>query len=189
MADFGGDIRDLGAVPGPLLDTMQAKLEEDPALWLRADRVKPNRFGAFQGSTLHIVFQYPLDLRSHLRSGYADLWQEWREVVEPVVEAATRLYDYADGRTARIMLARLLPGKAIDRHVDGSPSAEVPHKIHVPLRTHPDVKFFVEDRAYHLQRGRAWEVNNRRHHEVRNGSEQDRVHLIFDYFHAGEEAR
>lgn len=184
MSDFGGDVRDLGPVPGHLLSALESRLDEDPALWLRADRVKPNRFGAFDGSTLHIVFQYPVDLRSHRRSGYAELWEGWRTVIEPVVERATRWYGYENGRTARIMLARLLPGKTIDRHVDGSPSAKVPHKIHVPLRTDPEVRFLVEDRPYFLERGRAWEVNNRRHHEVRNGSERDRIHLIFDYFDA-----
>lgn len=184
MTDFDGDIRDLGPVPEPLLTEIDRKLEEDPGLWLRADRVKPNRFGAFQGSTLHIVFQYPLDLRSHLRSGYAELWEDWREVIEPVVEHATGWYGYAEGRTTRIMLARLLPGQTIDRHIDGSPSAKVPHKIHVPLQTNPHVHFLVRDRVHHLERGRAWEVNNRRHHEVRNESDEDRIHLIFDYFDA-----
>jgi hypothetical protein len=188
MTDFDGDVRDLGPVPEPLLAGLERKIDEEPGLWLLADRVKPNRFGAFEGTTLHIVFQFPLDLRSHLRSGYAPFWSEWRDVVEPVVRHATRSYGYAGGRTARIMLARLLPGQRIGRHVDGSPSAAVPHKIHVPLQTGPEVLFFVEDRAYHLTRGRAWEVNNRRHHEVHNESDHDRVHLIFDYFDGGEEA-
>lgn len=182
MCDFDGEIRDLGPVPEELLAPLDRRIAEDPGLWLRADMEKPNRFGAFEGSTLHIVFQYPLDLRSHERSAWAPIWEEWRDAVEPLVEHATRGYGYAGGRTTRIMLARLLAGKTIGRHIDGSPSAAVPHKIHVPVTTDPRVRFLVGDGDHRLERGRAYEVNNRIHHEVRNESDQDRVHLIFDYY-------
>jgi hypothetical protein len=83
------------------------------------------------------------------------------------------------------MLARLLAGKAIGAHVDGSPSAEVPHKIHVPLTTNHGVRFTIGDGEHHLERGRAYEVNNRRRHAVVNRGAEDRVHLIFDYYDAG----
>jgi hypothetical protein len=72
----------------------------------------------------------------------------------------------------------------VARHIDKSPSAEVPHKIHIPVVTNPDVRFLIDQGEYVLERGRAYEVNNRRPHEVRNNSGEDRLHLIFDYFDA-----
>ena len=182
MCDFDGELRDLGPVPDGLLQPLEDKLAEQPDLWLIADPAKPNRFDAFKGSTLHIVFQFPSDLRSHRQSAYAPLWNEWQPVLEPLIAHAAASYGYRQGRTTRIMLARLLAGKEIARHVDNSPSAEVPHKIHVPLTTNAQVRFLIGHGDYFLPRGRAYEVNNRRPHEVRNGSASDRVHLIFDYF-------
>jgi hypothetical protein len=184
VCDFDGELKDLGPVPDELVTALADKLAEDPGLWLRADPTKPNRFEAFKGSTLHIVFQFPTDLRSHLESNYAPLWNEWRPLVEPLIVRATASYGYPRGRTARIMLARLLAGREIARHVDNSPSAEVPHKIHIPVTTNPEVRFLIGDGDYVLPRGRAYEVNNRKPHEVRNPSQSDRVHLIFDYFNA-----
>lgn len=182
MCDFDGELKDLGPVPDALLTSLEDKLGEDPELWLRADPNKPNRFEAFKGSTLHIVFQFPADLRSHRQSAYAPLWKEWEPLLAPLIAHATTAYGYPQGRTARIMLARLLAGKEIARHVDNSPSAEVPHKIHIPVITNPGVRFLIGDGDYVLPRGRAYEVNNRKPHAVRNPSSSDRVHLIFDYF-------
>jgi hypothetical protein len=105
-------------------------------------------------------------------------------VLEPWIVHATAGYGYSAGRTARIMLAKLAAGKTVGRHIDKSPSAEVPHKIHIPLITNPDVRFLIDTGEYALERGRAYEVNNRRPHEVHNRSSQDRVPLIFDYFDA-----
>lgn len=182
MCDFEGELRDLGPVAEMLLKPLDDKLAADPELWLRADPSKPNRFEAFKESTLHIVFQFPADLRSHRQSTYAPLWNEWQQVLEPLIRHATASYQYRQGRTARIMLARLLAGRDVARHVDNSPSAAVPHKIHIPITTNPQVRFLIGDGDHFLSRGRAYEVNNRKPHAVRNPSGFDRVHLIFDYF-------
>jgi hypothetical protein len=185
MADFGAELRALVPVPEALLLPLDEMLARNPDQWLTSDRKKPNRFGAFRGSTLHIVFQYPLDLRSHEASAYNPLWNEWEAVIRPVIDHVTPWYGYRDGRTTRIMLARLLAGREITAHVDGAPAAEVPNKIHVPLVTRPEVRFFIGEGKYRLDRGKAYEVNNRVRHSVRNDSDQDRIHLIFDYYDAG----
>ena len=184
MCDFDGNLRDLGEMPAALLARLDEKIAEDPAIWKREDENKPNKFQVFRESTMHVIFQFPVDLHSHLESRYSPLWQDWSTLLEPVIAHATAAYGYPNGRTARIMLARLAAGKSVARHVDTSPSAEVPHKIHVPLQTNPRVRFMIDDGDYTLERGRAYEVNNRRPHEVRNESDDDRVHLIFDYFNA-----
>ena len=182
MCDFDGDLKDLGPVPRELLEQLDHRLAGAGPLWAAADAVKPNRFGVFRNAAEHIVFQYPVDLASHDRSALSPAWRAWAADITPVIEHATRGYRYARGRTARIMLARLRAGAAIARHVDASRSAETPHKIHVPVVTDPGVRFLIGDGDYTLERGRAYEVNNRRPHAVRNESAIDRVHLIFDYF-------
>lgn len=183
MCDFDGELRDLGEVPPDLLAPLDHRLVDAETVWVAADQSKPNRFSVFE-STQHIVFQYPEDLRSHERSSYSPLWLEWTGVIAPLIGYVTRGYGYSHGRTARIMLARLRAGQTIARHVDRSPSAETPHKIHIPIATDDRVRFMIGDGDYELARGRAYEVNNRRPHEVVNGSASDRVHLIFDYFDA-----
>ena len=184
MCDFDGNIRDLGFMPEELLLPLDAKIANDEAIWQREDEHKPNKFQVFKESTMHVIFQFPVDLHSHQESRYSPLWEDWSSILQPVIELATASYGYHQGRTARIMLAKLASGRSVARHIDTSPSAVVPHKIHVPLVTHPRVRFLIEEGDYSLERGRAYEVNNRRPHEVRNESELDRVHLIFDYFNA-----
>ncbi len=185
MADFGAELRDLGPVSDELLHPLQAMMAANPDEWLTSDQVKPNKFEAFRGSTLHMVFQYPVDLHSHKVSQFSSLWEDWGPVVQPLIDHVIPWYGYREARTTRIMLARLLAGREITPHVDRAPAAEVPNKVHIPLITHPDVRFHIGEGKYHLERGRAFEVNNRIRHAVTNGSELDRVHLIFDVFDAG----
>lgn len=182
MCDFDGDIRDLGPVPDALLAPLDRKLAGQPEAWAAADAGKPNRFAVFTNVARHIVFQFPDDLSSHRASTYAPLWEEWSGAIAPLIAHATGAYGYAQGRTARIMLAELKAGGVIARHIDASKSAAVPHKIHVPVATNERVRFGIGDGDYRLERGRAYEVNNRRPHDVRNESAMARVHLIFDYF-------
>ena len=183
MCDFEGDLKDLGPVPDALLEPVDRRLAGADEVWARADAEKPNKFAVFRDGAQHIVLQYPDHLSSHRRSHYTPDWEGWAPLVAPLVAHATKAYGYPGGRTARIMLARLSAGGVIARHVDASASALVPHKIHVPLVTDARVAFEIGEGVYHLERGRAYEVNNRRPHAVRNESAIDRVHLIFDYFY------
>lgn len=185
MCYFDGHIRELGPVPEALLTPLDALLENSRDTFLIENAHKPNKFGDFEKGTQHIVFQFPISLHDHTRSDWMPIWDQYRDAVQPIIDAVTPYYGYENGRTCRIMLAKLKAGKQISKHVDGMPAAEVPHKIHVPLITHPDVRFWEEDEEYHLPRGAAYEVNNKVPHGGCNPSPQDRIHLIFDYFDAG----
>ncbi len=181
MCDFDGDVRILAPIPEHLLQALEARLQADENAWLNQDD-KPNAFKVFAGNTRHLVFQFPVERSWHLPTRFFPCWEEWKSLVLPIVEIATRGYGYRQGQTSRIMLARLLAGKQSLMHVDHTPSADVPHKIHVPLSTHPDIGFLIQDRRYHLARGQSYEVNNKRLHGTCNPSPVDRIHLIFDYF-------
>ena len=63
-------------------------------------------------------------------------------------------------------------------HVDPHPAADVPHKIHVPLKTNPKVEFWEADDAFYLAPGHSYEVNNKIMHGGANRSDEDRIHLV-----------
>jgi hypothetical protein len=184
MCFFEGHTRELGSVPEELLAPLDKLLENSRDTFLVENAHKPNKFGDFEKSTQHIVFKFPVSLHDHTHSDYRDIWEKYREAVQPIIEAVTPVYGYKNGKTCRIMLAKLKAHKEIKKHIDGLPASDVPHKIHVPLITHPNIEFQAEDEYIHLPRGAAYEVNNKVEHGGRNTSDIDRIHLIFDYYEA-----
>lgn len=184
MCFFDGKVRDLGEVDSRLLADLKEQVALiDEAFWDEENSNKPNKFVKFD-TTKHIVFQFPETTLSHRRSIFSSLWSDWERTIQPVIDQVTRPYQYKQGRTARIMLARLAAGGQIDLHVDRHPAADGPHKIHVPLQTHPKVEFWEEDASFYLAPGHAYEVNNKIMHGGANKSDEDRTHLIFDYYDA-----
>jgi len=187
MSYFDGHVRLLGPVSAEFLRPLDALLENSRDTFLIENAHKPNKFGDFEKGTQHIIFKFPVSLQDHRRSEYKPIWDRYRNTIEPIIESITPSYGYRNGRTCRIMLAKLKAGKEIKMHVDGMPASDKPHKIHVPLVTHPEVCFKAEDEAIHLERGFAYEVNNKVKHGGINPSPIDRIHLIFDYYEVESE--
>ena len=151
------------------------------AVWDFENSSKPNGYRALD-RTRHIVFRFidgPGDWR---RSHDRPLWQAWQEWLEPPMLQAVRSYGYREGVFPRVMLARMPPGGAILPHQDTNVAARWPHKIHVPILTNPRVAFFIGDVVHHFPEGQAVEVDNMSLHAVRNDGEEDRIHLIFEYY-------
>lgn len=176
-------IRALGMVDIAALQVAVRDLPE--SVWAAHDAGKPNKFAALD-QTRHIVFRFIDDPRDWRRSHDRTGWAEWRGVVEPVLAAAVRGYGYAAGVFPRVMLARMPAGSRIHPHIDANPAAAWPHKIHVPISTNPGVVSFFGDHEHHFPPGEAVEVNNLGPHWVRNAGDTDRVHLIFEYYDAGQ---
>jgi hypothetical protein len=172
-------IRRLGRVDIAPLKAAVAAIPE--ALWDAENSSKPNRFGALD-ATRHIIFRFVSNFRDWRDSYDRPLWNEWKPLVEPVLEAATEPYGYGHAAFPRVMLARMAPGGVIHPHRDENPAAKWPHKIHVPLKTNEDVTFFVDGTGYHFEEGEAVEVNNMGLHAVENRGDTDRIHLIFEYY-------
>ena len=185
MCFFEGSTRTLMQLDDELLAPLDGLVENSRDTFLVENAHKPNKFGDFGRTTQHIIFKFPEDLGDHRKSYYLPVWDKYKEAVEPIIDAVTPWYGYEKGDTCRIMLAKLKAGKEIALHVDGHPSSDVPHKIHVPLVTSPEVFFLSEEEEIHLPRGAAYEVNNKVMHGGRNRSGEDRVHLIFDYYPVG----
>jgi hypothetical protein len=169
---------DLGTVPADVLAT------PDDA-WDTADDFEANynKRGALRHAT-HIILRF-CDRRLRPAPCY-DLpsWAQWAPRLLPIMEAAVAPYGYARGFFPRIMLARLPVGAFVAPHIDGQPSGNRPHKIHVPILTNADTYFFVEQHRYQFHPGQAYEVNNAARHAAANHGRSDRVHLIFEYLDA-----
>lgn len=168
---------DLGSVRDDILAIPET-------VWQRENARKPNS-GTAYGSlerTDHIVFRFvrsPKDWREHVDY---PIWAEWRERLLPLLQTAVRPYGYARVEFPRVMLARMPAGGLIRPHKDANPAALWPHKIHIPITTNEQVKFFIDPDHHHLQVGQAYEVNNLGVHAVQNGGDSARIHLIFECF-------
>lgn len=172
-------LHDLGAQDISSLKTLAARLPE--ALWNSEDAGKENKFFCFT-NTRHIIFRFfppngsPDDAYAH------PIWSAWQDTLTPIMQAAAKPYGYAQPLFPKVMLARLAAGHSIDRHTDAAATNRQVHKIHVPLVTNPKAKMFIADEWFHLQDGRAYEVNNIVPHGVENAGDEDRVHFIFELY-------
>jgi hypothetical protein len=173
------DVRCLGAVDSDRLAALAARIS--PRTWASEDAVKENDFGVFH-HTRHVIFRFIAGNRDPEDFYTNPAWDVWRPLLEPVMEQAVAPYAFRRPVFAKAMLAKLEAGQRIDPHHDGAGSNERCHKIHVPLATNPDAKFFVDGKLFHLELGYAYEVNNIVAHGARNGGAEDRIHFIFEVF-------
>ena len=74
------------------------------------------------------------------------------------------------------------PGTSIYRHWDKIPIFKKSHRVHLPLVTHEDVEFYIDDVKHYFPVGRFYEFDNQRFHEVKNNSNVFRIHLVVDLF-------
>lgn len=171
--------RHLGQVD--IVALKEAVLAISEEQWNVENADKPNRFEALD-VTRHIVFRFVSSYNDWRDSYDRPIWDEWKDILLPVMEAATAKYGYARGIYPRVMLARMAAGGIIQPHRDANPAAKWPHKIHVPIVTNDQVVFRVEGAQYVIPEGEAVEVNNMGTHAVDNRGDTDRIHLIFEYY-------
>ncbi|ELS05343.1 aspartyl/asparaginyl beta-hydroxylase-like dioxygenase [Xenococcus sp. PCC 7305] len=53
-------------------------------------------------------------------------------------------------------------------------------RVHIPIFTNPQVRFFCNDKSVHMAAGSAWIFDNSQFHWVINESRADRIHLVID---------
>lgn len=84
----------------------------------------------------------------------------------------------------RARLMNLRPGTNIAPHRDyGRQRYSLERgfiRVHVPLRTHEKVYFFINGNVIPMRAGEAWYTNVCEPHAVRNDSDVHRVHLVLD---------
>lgn len=173
--------RDLGAVDVSGLIAKVNLLTDQ--FWEVEDERKENNFAVFH-HTQHIIFRFT-PRNGDPRLFYSNpIWSIWEKELRPLMEQITSPYQHGECEYSKVMLARLMAGNKIDRHVDGAGSNLLTHKVHVPLVTNPKALFEIEDEVRHLEVGRAYEVNNIVRHAVENLGDEARIHLIFEHFDA-----
>lgn len=82
----------------------------------------------------------------------------------------------------RARLMRLEPGSDVLPHSDLEYYWRSHTRVHVPVVTHPGVRFYCGDASIHMGPGRAYTFDNWRAHRVENRTPIRRVHLVFDTF-------
>lgn len=81
----------------------------------------------------------------------------------------------------RVRLMRLGPGDRINEHNDAGLRWENGlARIHVPIKTSPQVEFYLDNEVVRMEPGEAWYLNFDLLHRVENKSTEERVHLVLD---------
>lgn len=150
-------------------------------VWAEQNEAKPNKFGVLDKAE-HIVFRFINSFKDHRSYSDRILWEDWKEVIEPLLEVTTKMYGYNRAKYPRIMLAKLPAGESIKPHIDRSQAAQFPHKVHIPLVTNNETFFILDGEKIRMKLGTVYEVNNRKNHSVINNGIGDRIHLIFELF-------
>ena len=174
------DCLDLGAVE--LSDVLKPILAITGEEWDQHHKASPNynQYGVLK-HTRQMTFKFSNKMKQPFVYFDTPLWTEWKPRLYPIMESVTRYYGYSKVFYPRVMFAKLLAHSSIEAHTDGGISRSRPHKIHVPITTNPGC-FFVHppEAKYHLEVGRAYEVNNCRQHGAVNDGDTDRIHFIFE---------
>jgi hypothetical protein len=76
---------------------------------------------------------------------------------------------------------RLGPGDQILEHRDYKLSFEDGvARVHIPVKTSPDVEFYLDGQLVSMAEGEAWYLNFNLKHRVINNGPNERVHLVVD---------
>ena len=81
---------------------------------------------------------------------------------------------------ARSRFMKLAAGEEVSEHVDFNYHWYNRVRIHIPITTYPDVRFYCGDQQVHMRAGECWIFDSWRQHKVINNSPFDRTHLVID---------
>ncbi|MBS1636627.1 MAG: aspartyl/asparaginyl beta-hydroxylase domain-containing protein [Bacteroidetes bacterium] len=102
----------------------------------------------------------------------------------PLLETCTYFKSIVDGFLCEIEAVRLLslsPGSHIKEHRDLHQGYEYGFfRLHIPIKTVPQVVFRVDGVDMDMQPGECWYANFHLPHSVQNNGSEPRIHLIID---------
>ena len=81
---------------------------------------------------------------------------------------------------SRSRLLRLAPGAIVPEHADINYHWFTRVRLHIPIVTRPEVRFYCGDQVVHMAAGEAWVFDNWRSHRVENLTPDERIHLVAD---------
>lgn len=80
-----------------------------------------------------------------------------------------------------VRLLNLAAGAVILPHCDHELSFEQGEaRLHLPVITNSDVRFYVQEQRVIMQEGECWYINANLRHHVTNAGQTDRIHLVVD---------
>lgn len=118
------------------------------------------------------------------------LWKLRNTVARKALFEFETLIQAVPGIKHRIRIMRLAAGGSVGRHSDivdretGTTEGKT-LRIHVPISTNAQVQFtswdlFGKQQTAHMKEGEVWYVDTRKPHQVDNGGNTDRLHLVMD---------
>ena len=99
-----------------------------------------------------------------------------------IMQEVRKLEELYNAKALIGVLDGMPPGTSIHRHWDMNPIFEKSFRVHLPLVSHEDVEFYIDDVKHYFPVGKFYEFDNQRFHEVKNKSDVFRIHLIVDLF-------
>ena len=176
--DIDTPIRELGSVDSDALG--QAILNQDEEAW-REEKHRQQAYDVHRETESIVMVFVELDDWPTMTIKKEPGWDRLATVAVPVMHDLIGRFYPAGGTIIRAMAAKVLAGGKIKPHRDSHPSFGRGHRIHVPIKTNPRVRFMIDGRPYKLQVGQAYEINNQKQHSVMNKGTEDRITFIFDY--------
>lgn len=174
--DIGVTLRPLGPVESG--DLVAAILAQEEAAW-QANRYRQQTYEVHtQTESLVLIF---CDGWPELQVRKEAAWEPLKDVAVPLMSDIIARHYPPGGTVIRAMAAKLKAGGVIAPHRDTHPSFTHSHRIHVPVTTHPGVRFMINGRPHRFEPGHAYEINNQMNHSVLNSGAEDRITFIFDY--------
>jgi hypothetical protein len=176
--DIETPLRELGPVDSNAL--VEAILAQEPEAW-REELYRQESFDVHRDTESIVMVFTDLEDWPNITIKKEPGWDRLVHVAVPVMHDIIGRFYPKGGTIIRAMAAKLLAGGKIKPHQDAHPSFHRGHRIHVPIKTNPRVRFMIDGRPYRLQVGQAYEINNQKNHSVMNKGVEDRITFIFDY--------
>lgn len=107
---------------------------------------------------------------------------EWQDL--PLLEQAPYVKNFLQHLPVSIKSVRLMrlhPGAVIQPHRDHGLCLERGEaRLHLPLQTNPELKFYVAEQLVPMQEGELWYINADQTHRVENKGGVARINLVID---------
>jgi hypothetical protein len=120
----------------------------------------------------------PYPIRNKTQQVYSNEQEQLIQSVTPIIDEVSKYFPNLVKMHGEIV--NLCPGKQLSLHKDIYWFHKHSRRIHIPLCTNDSCRQIFEDREYHLEVGKVYEINNRIMHSARNNGTEDRIHIILD---------
>jgi hypothetical protein len=112
------------------------------------------------------------------------LYAKFEKHIVPILDELRKHYTFNE---YACFIARLAPKSTIGAHVDKGTFLSMCHRIHVPLKSNPQVRYNVGTKTFYWEPGKIYEFDNMRLHSASNRSDEERIHLVINLYNLPED--